>query len=42
LEKDIEKVPCDCILVKGEVLVDEDTITGEVVPVTKTEIAKSN
>jgi cation-transporting ATPase 13A2 len=31
-------IPCDCILVAGEVFVNEVTLTGESIPVPKTEI----
>lgn len=35
-------MPCDCVLMKGEVLVDENTLTGEVDPISKLEIPKSD
>lgn len=35
-------MPCDCILIKGEVLVDENTLTGEVDPISKVEIVSSD
>lgn len=28
-------VPCDCILIKGEVMVNEASLTGESIPVPK-------
>ena len=31
-------LPCDCILLEGECLVDEDALTGEKVPVVKNKI----
>ena len=29
------KMPCDCILIDGEVLIDENTLTGEAIPIPK-------
>jgi cation-transporting ATPase 13A3/4/5 len=40
LENNI-KMPCDCILLDNEVLVDEQTLTGESVPVQKLPIKDS-
>lgn len=34
-------LPCDCILIEGEVLVNECTLTGESIPVHKESIANS-
>lgn len=34
-------VPCDCILLSGEILLDENTLTGEVTPISKLEIETS-
>lgn len=31
-------MPCDCILIDGEILLDENSITGEVTPIPKFEI----
>ncbi len=30
-----EKVPCDCVLLQGKVLVEESSLTGESIPVIK-------
>lgn len=34
-------LPCDCVLIEGETLMDENTLTGEVIPVPKFEIESS-
>jgi cation-transporting ATPase 13A3/4/5 len=31
-------VPCDCVLLAGEIFVNEVTLTGESIPVPKSEI----
>lgn len=40
LEKNTN-VPCDCVLIDGEILLDENTLTGEATPITKFEIENS-
>jgi len=34
-------IPCDCILIKGEVVVNEAILTGESMPITKENIKAS-
>lgn len=34
-------LPCDCVLIDGETLMDENTLTGEAIPVPKFEIENS-
>lgn len=35
-------LPCDCILIQGEVLMEENSITGEIDPICKVEIENSD
>lgn len=34
LKKDL-KLPCDCVLVDGEAILNEECLTGESIPITK-------
>lgn len=35
------KLPCDCLLLSGEILVNEESLTGESLPVPKFYLEKS-
>lgn len=37
-QQDDYKIPCDCIIIYGEALVDEKSLTGESIPVLKAKI----
>ena len=34
-------IPCDCVLIKGEVMIDEASLTGESVPVPKNSLSEN-
>ena len=42
IEKKNAMIPCDCILIEGEVLMDENSLTGEAIPVPKFEIENND